>query len=195
MYGGSYSGFVQWAATKNLHPALKTIVPSVAAAPGRAEPMENGVVANFHYPWPHYVTSKKYLDNELYNDRQRWNNLYQSWYEKGTSYRSLDSLDGLPNKIFRKWLDHPGYDSYWQKMMPDKEDFSKINIPVLSTTGYYDGGQIGALYYLREHYKYNKNAEHYLIIGPYGHYGAQMIPDSTIMGYPIDSVAQINISE
>jgi len=195
MYGGSYVGFVQWAATKNLHPALKTIVPSVAAAPGIAEPMENGVVANFHYPWPHYVTNNKYLDEDLYNDRQRWGNLYQLWYEKGTSYRSLDSLDGLSNKIFRKWLDHPSYDSYWQKMMPYKEDFLKINIPVLSTTGYYDGAQIGTLYYLREHYKYNKNAEHYLVIGPYSHFGAQTVPDSIIMGYPIDSVAQINISE
>ena len=195
MYGGSYVGFTQWAATKNLHPALKTIVPSVSAAPGIAEPMENGIVANFHYPWPHYVTNKKYLDEELYNDRQRWNNLYQSWYDKGTSYRSLDSLDGIPNKIFREWLDHPNYDSYWQEMMPYKEDFSKINIPVLSTTGYYDGGQIGALYYLKEHYKYNEEAEHYLVIGPYSHYGAQRVPDSTIMGYQIDPVAQINITE
>lgn len=29
MYGGSYLGFTQWAATKKIHPALKTIVPQV----------------------------------------------------------------------------------------------------------------------------------------------------------------------
>src|SRR5262249_54001519 len=34
MYGGSYNGFTQWAAAKDLHPALKTIVPYVANNPG-----------------------------------------------------------------------------------------------------------------------------------------------------------------
>ncbi|NAS32371.1 CocE/NonD family hydrolase [Flavobacteriaceae bacterium R38] len=195
MYGGSYVGFTQWAATKNLHPALKTIVPSVSAAPGIAEPMENGIVANFHYPWYHYVMNNKYLDDSLYSDFQRWNNLYQSWYEKGTSYRSLDSLDGLANNGFKKQLNHPDYDKYWTDMMPFEDDFAKINIPVLSTTGYYDGGQIGALYYLKQHYKYNPKAEHYLLIGPYSHFGAQGSPEANVMGYPIDEVAQINITE
>lgn len=194
MYGGSYVGFTQWAATKNIHPALKTIVPSVSAAPGIAEPMENGIFANFHYPWYHYVMNNKYLDNDLYNDNERWNKLYATWYEKGIAYRSLDSLDGLPNNEFKKRLDHPNYDSFWQDMMPYKEDFSKINIPVLSTTGYYDGGQIGALYYLKQHYKYNKKAEHYLVIGPFSHFGAQQVPEKNIMGYDIDPVAQINIT-
>jgi len=30
MFGGSYNGFTQWAATKKLHPALQTIVPYVS---------------------------------------------------------------------------------------------------------------------------------------------------------------------
>ncbi|TJY38014.1 CocE/NonD family hydrolase [Pontimicrobium aquaticum] len=194
MYGGSYVGFVQWAAAKKLHPALKTIVPSATAAPGIAEPMENGVIPHFFYPWPHYVSTNKYLNNELYNDGKRWGNLYQEQYEKGTAYRSMDSLDGLDNPIFRKWLDHPTYDAYWQNMMPYKEDFAQIDIPVLTTTGYYDGGQIGAMHYLKEHYKYNKNAENYLVIGPYTHFGSQSIPDKEVGGYAIDEVAQINIT-
>src|SRR5262245_48800947 len=33
MYGGSYSGFSTWSATKKLHPALKTIIPIAAASP------------------------------------------------------------------------------------------------------------------------------------------------------------------
>src|SRR5690606_3156480 len=43
MLGGSYTGFSQWAATKKLHPALKTIVPQVAVMPGHDAPMENNV--------------------------------------------------------------------------------------------------------------------------------------------------------
>jgi len=196
MYGGSYTGFVQWASMKHkVHPALKTIVPSVAVAPGIAEPMENGVYQNFHYPWWHYVTNNKYLDTTLYFNGKRWNDLNMNWYEKGTSYKTMDSLDGLPNPSFKKVSEHPTYDAYWQDMTPYKEEFAHINIPILSTTGYYDGGQIGSLHYLKEHYKYNKNAEHYLVVGPYTHFGAQRVPDKTIMGYEIDPVAQINITE
>ena len=196
MYGGSYSGYVQWASMKDkVHPALKTIVPSVAAAPGIAEPMENGIYQNFHYPWPHYVSNNKYLDTTLYYNNKRWNGLNMKWYEKGVAYQSMDSLDGLANKKFNKELLHPTYDAYWKNMMPYKEDFSHINIPILNTTGYYDGGQIGSLYYLKEHYKYNKNAEHYLLIGPYTHFGAQRVPGKIIHGYEIDKVAQISITE
>lgn len=196
MYGGSYNGFTQWASLKEqVHPALKTIVPSVAVAPGLAEPMENGVHQNFHYPWHHYVSNNKYLDNDIYFDRNRWIRLYMNWYKSGVAYNEMDQLDSLPNPQFNERLQHPTYDSYWQKMMPYKEEFAHINIPILSTTGYYDGGQIGTLHYLNEHTKYNTNAEHYLVIGPYTHYGAQGSPSKHILGYEIDEVAHINITE
>ncbi|MCB0373230.1 MAG: CocE/NonD family hydrolase [Muricauda sp.] len=196
MYGGSYVGYTQWASVKNkVHPALKTIVPSVSAAPGIAEPMENGVYQNFHYPWHHYVSNNKYLDTTLYYNGQRWHDLNMKWYEKGVAYSAMDSLDGLPNPQFNERLLHPTIDTYWQNMIPYKTDFAHINIPVLATTGYYDGGQIGTQYYLREHTKYNKNAEHYLVIGPYTHFGAQAKPSAHIFGYDVDPVAQIDITE
>ena len=65
MYGGSYSGFAQWAATKYLNPALKTIVPYVAAIPGLGLPMENNVFLNANYQWAFYVTNNKYTDNAV----------------------------------------------------------------------------------------------------------------------------------
>lgn len=193
MYGGSYNGFTQWAAAKHLHPALKTIVPSAAAAPGLDVPMMNNVVMSFPFSWTYYVSNNKFLDTADYNS-PKWATLYQKWFEEGKSYRSLDSMTGrLENKIFQRWLDHPTYDKYWQDMIPYKNEFSKINIPILTTTGYYDGGQVGAMNYFREHYKYNHNPNHYLIIGPYGHFGSQGYPDSTYNGYKIDSVANIPI--
>jgi len=195
MNGGSYNGFTQWAATKKLHPALKTIVPSAASAPGFDSPMMNNVVMSFPFPWTYYVSNNKFLDNEDYNNRKQWNDLEQKWFTAGTSFRTLDSLLGRPkNKIFNRWLDHPAYDKYWQNMIPYREQFSNINIPVLTTTGYYDGGQVGALYYMRELNKYNAKANQYLIIGPYGHFGSQGTPDSVYNGYKIDSVANISIT-
>lgn len=195
MYGGSYNGFTQWAATKKMHPALKTIVPSAAAAPGLDVPMTNNVAMSFVFSWTYYVGNNKLLDEADYNNPQ-WNDLDNRWYQSGKTYPTLDSLLGRPkNDVFRRWLAHPAYDSYWQAMIPYKADFAKINIPILTTTGYYDGGQIGALYYYREHLKYNPKAEHYVIIGPYGHFGSQGYPDSVYKGYPIDKVAQIPIHE
>ena len=48
---------------------------------------------------------------------------------------------------------------------------------------------------MKEHYKYNDNADHYLIIGPYDHWGAQGRPASVVRGYAIDPVAKINTQQ
>ena len=195
MYGGSYSGFVQWAAAKYLHPALKTIVPYVAAIPGFGLPMENNIFLNANYGWAFFVTNNKYLDNTTYNNPQRWNQLQSSWYASGVAYKKIDSIDGVPNAWLQRWLKHPSYDKYWQSMVPYKQDYSKINIPVLTITGYYDDGQISALHYLREHYRHNKNANHYLIIGPYDHFGAQRGGVPVLRDYTVDPVALIDTRE
>jgi len=195
MYGGSYTGFVQWAATKYLHPALKTIVPYVAAIPGLGLPMENNIFLNANYGWAFYVTDNKYVDNKIYSDPQRWNSLQNNWYSSGVAYRKIDSVDGTPNKWLQRWLQHPAYDNYWQSMVPYKQEYARINIPVLTITGYYDDGQISALHYLREHYKYNPKANHYLIIGPYDHFGAQRGGVPVLRDYPVDPVALIDTRE
>ncbi len=195
MYGGSYSGYAQWAATKYPHPALKTIVPYVAAIPGLGLPMENNVFINPNYQWAFYVTNNKYVDQAVNNDNQRWQKMRNNWYEGGQAYSKIDSVDGVPNPWFQKWIKHPAYDSYWQTMVPYKEEFKKINIPILSITGYYDDGQISALHYLKEHYKYNVAADHYLIIGPYDHFGAQVGGTAMLRQYQVDAIALINTRE
>jgi putative CocE/NonD family hydrolase len=163
MYGGSYTGFAQWATAKRLHPALKTIVPQVAVMPGYDTPMENNVCASFLcLNWPNDTAQNPPLPQDLYT----------RWYAQGSSYRSLDRLAGRPNATFQKWLQHPGYDDFWRSMIPTPSEFAAIRIPVLTTTGYYDGAQIGALRYMALHYQYNPKAEHYLVIGPYDHRGA-----------------------
>ena len=192
MYGDSYSGFAQWAAAKNLHPALKTIVPYVAAIPGLGLPMENNVFLTANYQWAFYVTNNKYTDDAVNSDNARWRSMRSKWWESGAAYNRIDSIDGTPNPWLQKWLSHPDYDAYWQSMVPYKKDFKNINIPVLTITGYYDDGQVSALEYLRQHYKYNPAAEHYLIIGPYDHFGAQRGGIADLRGYRVDSIALIN---
>ncbi|RBQ03619.1 CocE/NonD family hydrolase [Pedobacter miscanthi] len=195
MYGGSYSGFAQWAAAKHLHPALKTIVPYVAAIPGLGLPMENNVFLAANYQWAFYITNNKYTDDALNNDNARWRNMRNNWWESGAAYNKIDSVDGTPNPWLQKWLSHPDYDTYWQSMVPYQQDYKQINIPVLSITGYYDDGQVSALEYFREHYKYNPSAQHYLIIGPYDHSGSQVGGIPKLRGYQVDPDALINTRE
>mgnify|MGYP006077495491 CR=1 FL=1 len=194
MYGGSYLGFAQWASTKNLHPALKTFVPMVSVGTGIDYPMHNNVFMSYMLRWIHYVENNKFTDNEVFRDEEKWVSLYEEWYKKGLAFNQLDSLNKKPSATFQRWLEHPNYDSYWQDMMPYKNDFSKINIPILTLTGYYDDDQIGALHYYNEHIKYNPKANHYLLIGPYDHYGAQGAPDKVLKGYKIDKVAAENLA-
>jgi putative CocE/NonD family hydrolase len=102
----------------------------------------------------------------------------------------------LPNPLLQRWLMHPAYDKYWQSMVPYKGDFAHINIPVLSITGYYDGAQISALQYFKQHTALGRNPEHYLVIGPYDHLGTHARKKAEVLNeYTIDPVAQFDSQE
>ncbi len=186
MFGGSYTGYAQWAAMKKPHPALKTIVPQVAVMPGHDFPMENNVPLTHILAWS---------NDNIYKNKPLQRSLPFDYFNNGTAYNKMDSLAGSPNAIFQKWLQHPAYDRYWQSMAPTPQQYAKINIPILTTTGYYDGSQIGALEYFRQHYRHNKNANHYLVIGPYDHWGGQRKAAKNLMGYDIDAVADVSMME
>ncbi len=195
MYGGSYLGFSQWSACKKMHPALKTIVPQVAVGIGVDFPMMDGVRMNYMLQWSHFVSNTKLTDYLEMRDQAKWSDLCLNWYQKGLSIRSLDSLEGRKSYLFHRWLDHPLQDNYWQRMVPFGKEFAKINIPILTTTGYFDDDQRGALYYYQEHLKYNPNAEHYLLIGPYDHNGGQSEAQESVQGITVDSAAMISINK
>lgn len=189
MTGGSYLGFAQWAAVKRLHPALKTIMPQVAVGPGIDFPKHNNVYMTYMLPWIHLVTNNKQTDYADFGREDHWEKTATTWYTQGRAFRALDSMEGRPSAIFQRWLQHPTFDAYWQKMTPTASEFANLNIPVLTTTGYYDEDQIGALYYYQQHTRHNPSAQHYVVIGPYDHAGAQRVPMASYGGYKFDSVA------
>lgn len=193
MIGGSYDGFSQWAAAKNLHPSLKTIIPSASVGFGIDFPMYNNCFSPYMLRWLFYA--QKETDNENFSNEKKWISIYNTYYKSGVAFNKLDSIYGQKNPVFQKWLKHPSFDEYWQSKIPHKRDFSKINIPVLTFTGYYDADQRGAMYYYNEHLKYNKNANHYLVVGPYSHSGVISGVDDEYKGYKIDSVANIKIED
>jgi uncharacterized protein len=196
MYGGSYNGGAAWAAAKRMPKPLKAIMVGAPVAPGLDVPMEGNVFWMFVYPWTFYTTDGPRADTATYNDRARWRRLDHDWYASGRAFRDHDAIDGTPNPYYDRWLEHPSYDAYWQAMIPYRDEFARINIPVLQTAGYYYGGPGAALYYFSQHHQYNPKAEHYLVIGPYGHFDAQSGPSSReLNGYRLDSVAMVDLRE
>jgi uncharacterized protein len=202
MYEGSYNGFTQWATAKYMPKGLKAMMTGAPAAPGIDVPMEGNVFWNFLYPWTFYTANGKGADDATYNDRKRWEKLDHDWYVSGRAYRDLDKIDRTPNPIFDRWIEHPSYDTYWQSMIPYQAEFARINIPVLITIGYYAGGPGAGVYYFSQHEKYNPVAEHYLLIGPYGHIEAQYGPFgllgnsvTSLSGLKLDPVAVLNLTD
>ena len=193
MYGGSYLGFTQWAAVKKIHPALKTIVPAVAVAPGIDFPVENGVFLNYMLSWVHFVNNTKNTDEASNADSKKWISLNEKYYQLGIPFNQLDSLEGKTQPLFQRWLQHPEYDDYWKSMTPQREEFGKIKIPVFCTTGYYEGDQLGALYYWKQLQAWNQNHKSYLLMGPWDHFGAQGFPLSEMLGYKTDPVSNLKI--
>jgi putative CocE/NonD family hydrolase len=195
MYGSGYSGFTPWAAAKHLPPALKAIATSGPTAPGIDFPMGGSIFQNAAYRWSSFVTNAEESDEKIYNDDEVWRQLDQTWYRSGRRYRDLGRLHEKPNPVFLRWLNHPSYDGYWQSLVPYKDQFANIDIPVLTTTGYYAGSEPGALYYFTQHHKYNPHAEHTLLIGPYDDTVTQRGPSPTLQGYQVDAAALIDLRE
>jgi putative CocE/NonD family hydrolase len=195
MYGEAYSGFAAWAAAKRMPPALKAIATSGPSAPGVDVPMGGNIFQNSAYRWSSYVTNTNAADDASYYDDAAWHALDQQWYKSGRRYRDMGRLHRKPNPIFIRWLNHPSYDRYWQNMIPYREQFAHIDIPVLTTSGYYAGSERGALYYFTQHHRYNPHADHTLVIGPYDDSVMQRGPLSTLQGYPVDAAALIDVHE
>jgi putative CocE/NonD family hydrolase len=195
MYGNGYSGFTPWAAAKNQPPALKAIAVSAPNAPGIDVPMGGSIFQNSAYRWSSFVTDTKPSDEDEYNDDALWRALDQKWYRSGKRYRDLGRLHGKSNPVFIRWLNHPSYDRYWQNMVPYREQFARVNIPILTTTGYYAGSEPGALYYFTQHHRYNPHADHTLVIGPYDDSVMQHGPSAMLQSYEVDSAALIDVRE
>ena len=195
MFGDGYSGFTPWAAAKRMPPHLKAIATSASTAPGIDLPMTGGIFQTSAYRWSLYVTNKNPADQEGFYSDARWRTLDQKWYRDGARLRDLGRVGGTPNPIFIRWLNHPSYDRYWQAMIPYRDEFAGINIPVLTITGYYAGSQPGALYYFTQHHLHNPNANHTLIVGPYDDSVLQRGPMATLQSYAVDPSALIDLRE
>jgi putative CocE/NonD family hydrolase len=194
MYGEGYSGFIPWAAAKRLPPALKAIATAASMAPGINFPMEGNIPKNSAYGWSLHVGDAVSAQGTG-NDSAQWRTLDEKWYTSGQRYRDIGRIYGKHNPIFIRWLNHPSYDVFWQQLLPYREQFAQITIPVLVMTGYFAASEPGDLYYFTQHRRYNPHADDTLLIGPYDDAMMQPGPTASVRGYQVDAAALIDLRE
>ncbi len=196
MWGGSYAGFDQWATAKELPPHLATIVPAAAAHPPLDYPSLDNVGETYDVQWFTF-TSGHTGQGHLFSDQKFWRTKFLDAYKKHVPFKSLDSFVGNPSPNFQRILKHPTADAYYDAMAPTREQFAKISLPILTITGQYDGDEIGAMAYYRDHMRNaspEARAKHFLIIGPWDHAGTRT-PTDDVAGVKFGPAAIVDLND
>ncbi|HEU4834225.1 MAG TPA: CocE/NonD family hydrolase, partial [Pyrinomonadaceae bacterium] len=161
MIGGSYVGFVQWAAAVEAHPALKCIVPQVSPPdPFFNFPIDHGVPMLFGALWwSNFVKEKKVpAVPEIPKDLEKLKTLPLSKVDDETLGRNIPFYDAWLLKETPAAFDSAAF-------MPD---MNKIKIPVLHISGWWDGDGIGTkLNWAKMRALGSRNQ--WLIYGPWTH--------------------------
>jgi putative CocE/NonD family hydrolase len=175
MWGGSYAGFDQWTTLKEFPPHLATIVPAAAAHPGVDFPFQYNIFGPYVEQWLTF-TSGVTSNANLFGAAAFWGAKAREYYDRHLAFKDYDRLAGNPSAVFQKWLQHPVPDEYYDAMVPGPEEYKRIQFPILTITGHYDGDQPGAFTYYKRHMQYGTpeaKQNHFLIIGPWDHAGTR----------------------
>jgi uncharacterized protein len=194
MWGGSYSGYVQWCTARESPPHLATIVPVASPYRGVDSPMRNNIFTPYRIQWLTLLAGRTSQD-KIFADMRFWNQQFRRWFESGTAFRRIDEFLGNSSQIFQQWLSHPEQDAYWDSHNPTAQQYAKLSIPVLTITGIYDGNQTGALMHYRQHVRNatpEQRARHYLVIGPWDHAGTRT-PQSRFVGLEVGPAALVDL--
>ena len=196
MWGGSYAGFDQWATAKELPPHLATIVPVAAAHPPLDYPSLDNVGETYDVQWFTFTSGHAGQVN-LFGDQKFWRTKFLDAYKKHIPFKSLDSFVGNPSANFQRILKHPTADAYYDAMVPTAAQFQKIALPILTITGQYDGDELGALTFYRDHMANaspEAHAKHFLVIGPWDHAGTRT-PTDEVGGVKFGAAAIVDLND
>ena len=196
MWGGSYAGYDQWATAKEFPPHLATIVPVASPAAGVDFPARNNVFGPYLMQWLTFTSGQTSQDH-LFGDDAFWTGLNRRLVESGTSFRKFDGFVGNPSPIFQEWISHPDLDAYWDAYNPTGEQYAKMQLPILTITGMYDGDQPGALAHYKRYMRAASaaaRARHFLIIGPWDHPGTRT-PKQEFMGMKFGPASLVDLPQ
>ena len=196
MWGGSYAGFDQWATAKEFPPHLATIVPAAAAHPPYDYPSLDNVGFLYDMQWFTHTSGRTGQQN-LFGDSKFWRTKFLDAYKRHIAFSTLDSFVGNPSKNFQRIIKHPMADAYYDAMVPTQEQFKRILLPILTITGQYDGDELGAMIYYRDHMANaspEARAKHFLVIGPWDHAGTRT-PTDEVGGVKFGPAAIVDLND
>lgn len=180
--GISYDGFLPLMALVNPHPALKVSVPMNPMVDGWMgdDWFHNGAFREQNLP---YIYEQ---DGSRSNDYKWWTTHFDDYdmYMQAGSAGELGKQRGLEQTGFwRKILEHPAYDSFWQEQAVDKLLAKEpLKIPVMLVHSLWDQEDIyGAIaVYKAIEPKDSNNDKVFLVLGPWHH--GQEIADGSSLG-------------
>jgi uncharacterized protein len=147
MWGGSYAGFNQWMTLKEFPPQLRTIVPAASAHAAVDFPFYQNIFYPYEMQWLTF-TSGVTGNANLFGEQAFWIEKFRELYLSQRPFKELDEITGNRSTTFQTWIAHPTPDEYWDQMALSPAEYDRIEIPILTITGHYDGDQPGALHYL-----------------------------------------------
>ena len=178
--GISYDGFLPLMALVNPHPALKVSIPMNPMVDGwRGDDwFHNGAFRqqNLPYIYEQEATRK--------NDEKWWTDHFDDYdiYMEGSA-GEIARRHGLEQVGFwRKLLEHPSYDAFWQEQAMDKVLAAQpLKVPVMLVDSLWDQEDIyGAMaVYKAIKPKDTGNDKVFLVIGPW-HHGQEIDEGSTL---------------
>jgi putative CocE/NonD family hydrolase len=180
--GISYDGFLPLMALVNPHPALKVSVPMNPMVDGWMgdDWFHNGAFRQQNLP---YIYEQ---DGSRSNDYKWWTTHFDDYdmYLQAGSAGELGRQRGLEQVGFwRKLIEHPAYDSWWQQQAVDKLLAKEpLKVPVMLVHSLWDQEDIygaPAVYKAIEP-KDTNNDKVFLVMGPWHH--GQEIADGSSLG-------------
>jgi putative CocE/NonD family hydrolase len=194
MWGGSYGGFDQWMTLKGSPDHLKTIVPAASAHLGVDFPFCKSIFYSYVMRWLTLVSGVTGNAN-LFAEETFWIEKFRELYLNHFPFKELNRIVGNDSTCFQTWLQHPTPDLYWDGLALTPADYDRIDIPILTITGHYDGDQPGAMHYYHYHMASASPARdrHYLVIGPWDHAGTRT-PNKEFGGLELGEASMVDLN-
>lgn len=196
MWGGSYAGYDQWLTASECPGQLATIVPVASPFFGVDFPIRSNIASPYWIQWLSLVSGRTSQDR-VFGDALLWRETFKRWFESGTAFKHLDASVWNPSPVFQEWAAHPQCGEFWDQYNPTAQQYQRIEIPILTITGIYDGDQLGALAHYRQHTRNappGARSQHYLIIGPWDHAGTRA-PKLEFAGIRVGPASMLDLQQ
>ena len=142
-------------------------------------------------------TSGKTAQAQVFADMSQWAGYARILRREGLPFQALDSIAGNRSTVFPKWLANPTPGPYWDATSPTPARYARMNQPILTITGHYDGDQLGTLTHyraFRQHATPAARQNIYLVIGPWDH-GGTRVPTAEVNGVTFGPASLLNIHQ